>query len=49
MAQVIERINYKRDLEKKNKDLKEKNIKREDEVNSLYLLNNRISQEMMQQ
>ena len=49
MAQVIERINYKRDLEKKNKDLKEKNLKREDEVNSLYLLNNRISQEMMQQ
>jgi hypothetical protein len=49
MSKVVEKINLKRDLEKRNRDLKMKHQKRLDEVNSLYLLENKISQDLIKQ
>ena len=46
MSKVIEKINLKRDLEKKQRELRERLQKRTDEVNSLFLLENKISTEM---
>lgn len=44
LQQVVEKINKKRELEKQNRDLRQKLQKRQDEVNSLEFQGNQASQ-----